>query len=156
MFEFVEFLIAGAFLGVTYGLLAMPISILFVSTDKIDLAIGGYAVLAAAVAAKVGGAAGIPLGIAAACLAASVVGLISTTLDRKPHQDLLTAVLASFGFYVFLESFILTVFGKDPFRLEAFGSFISVAGLRLSPQSPINLSVGLLLIGLLYFLLYRS
>src|SRR5690606_12461881 len=50
MAELLEYLVRGVLIGVTYGLLAYPISLLFVATATIDLAVGSYAVLAAAVA----------------------------------------------------------------------------------------------------------
>jgi branched-subunit amino acid ABC-type transport system permease component len=156
VFEFIELLIAGLFLGVTYGLLAIPISILFVSTDKVDLAVGAYAVLAAAVAASVPGLIGIPLGLLAACLAAATVGLIFMALDRQPHQDPLAAVLASFGFALFLESFVLTLYGKNPFQRQLFSNFWSISGIHVSPQAPINSGIAVVLIVGLYLLLYRT
>lgn len=156
MFEFFELVVAGLFLGVTYGLLAIPISILFVSTDKVDLAVGAYAVLAAAVAANTPEPFSIAAGLTAACLAAAVVGLISTALDRRPHQDPMAAVLASFGFAMFLESLVLTLYGKNPFIRQLFSTFWSITGVRVSPQAPINSGIAVVLIAFLYLLLYRT
>lgn len=156
MLELTEFLIAGLFLGVTYGLLAIPISILFVSTDKVDLAVGAYAVLAAAVAANVSGPLGIVLALGSACLAASVVGFIFMLLDRRPDQDPLAAVLASFGFSMFLESLVLTLFGKNPFMRQLFTDYLSIASIRVSPQAPINSATAVVMLAGLYFLLYRT
>ena len=45
MLELSEFLIRGALLGAIYGLLAYPVSLLFATTDSVDLAVGAYAVL---------------------------------------------------------------------------------------------------------------
>ena len=156
MFEFLELLIAGLFLGVTYGLLAIPISLLFVSTDKVDLAVGAYAVMAAAVAANTPGPFGIPLGLLAACAAAAVVGVIFMALDRRPHQDPLAAVLASFGFAMFLESLVLTLYGKNPFLQQLFTNFLSISGIRASPQAPINSATAVALTAALYVMLYRT
>lgn len=156
MLEFTELLIAGLFLGVTYGLLAIPISILFVSIDKVDLAVGAYAVLAAAIVANTPAPYGIPLALLASCLAASVVGGIFMALDRRPHQDPMAAVLASFGFAMFLESMVLTVYGKNPFMKQLFTDFLSLGTIRVSPQAPINSAVAVLMIAALYILLYRT
>ncbi len=53
MYELLEFSSRGILLGVTYGLLAFPISLLFIATDTVDLAVGAYAVLAGAVAMSI-------------------------------------------------------------------------------------------------------
>ena len=50
MFELMEFVIRGALLGVIYGLLAFPISLVFATTGSVDLAVGAYTVLAVAIA----------------------------------------------------------------------------------------------------------
>jgi branched-subunit amino acid ABC-type transport system permease component len=156
LFEFLELLIAGLFLGMTYGLLAIPISLLFVSTDKVDLAVGAYAVLAAAVAANTPGAFGIVCGLLSACAAAGIVGAIFMALDRRAHQDALAAVLASFGFAMFLESFVLTLYGKNPFLRQIFSNFLSFSGIRVSPQAPVNSAIAVALTVALYALLYRT
>ena len=87
MYELLEFGSRGILLGVTYGLLAFPISLLFIATDTVDLAVGGYAVLAGAVAMFVGesqGAAlGIMMGILAGVLASASVGCVSLLLGRR-------------------------------------------------------------------------
>ena len=160
MFEFLEFGVRGLLLGVTYGLLAFPISLLFIATDTVDLAVGGYAVLAGAVAMFVGTAfgpgAGIAAGIFIAVVASSVVGAVSLALGKRQKNDPLAVVLASFGFALFLESFVLSLFGKDPFIRQPFTQLWEVFGIRISPQAGINSLVGLVLVALVYVLLYRS
>jgi branched-subunit amino acid ABC-type transport system permease component len=160
MHELIELTLRGVLLGVTYGLLAFPISLLFIATDTVDLAVGGYAVLAGAVAmffgAAFGPAAGIALGLLAAIAASSIVGGISLALGRRPKNDPLALVLASFGFALFIESFVLTFFGKDPFIRQPFSEFWTILGMRISPQAGINLAIGLLLVMMLYGLLYRT
>lgn len=156
MFEFAEFVVRGCLLGVTYGLLAYPISLLFIATDTVDLAVGAYAVLAGAVAMIVGGPLGIVAALIVAMIAAAIVGGISLTLGLRRNNDELALVLASFGFAIFLESFILTFYGKDPFIRQPFSTFISLGGIRLSPQAPINAGMGVALVTMLYLLLYRT
>ncbi|MDX3806113.1 MAG: branched-chain amino acid ABC transporter permease [Bosea sp. (in: a-proteobacteria)] len=150
----------GVLLGVTYGLLAFPISLLFIATDTVDLAVGGYAVLAGAIAMfggeAYGPAVGIALGLLAAIAASSIVGCISLALSRRPKNDPLALVLASFGFALFIDSFVLTSFGKDPFIRQPFAEFWTIFGMRISPQAGINVAIGLVLVLLLYILLYRT
>ena len=74
--ELLEFLVHGVLLGAIYGLLAFPVSLLFATTDSVDLAIGAYAVLAAAIAAALGGAAGVAAGLGGAVAASLLVGLL--------------------------------------------------------------------------------
>lgn len=151
-----EFVIRGALLGVIYGLLAFPISLVFATTGSVDLAVGAYTVLAVAIAWSVGGTWGIVFAIAAAVLASAVVGLISMRLNRPGMFDHITAVLGTFGLATFLESFILTVYGKDPMARQVFETFWDVMGIRISPQALINVVICLLLLASLYLLLYRT
>lgn len=151
-----EFVIRGALLGVIYGLLAFPISLVFATTGSVDLAVGAYTVLAVAIAWSVGGTSGIVIAIAAAVLASAVVGLISMRLNRPGMFDHITAVLGTFGLATFLESFILTVYGKDPMARQVFETFWDVMGIRISPQALINIVICLLLLAGLYLLLYRT
>lgn len=156
MFELMEFVIRGALLGVIYGLLAFPISLVFATTGSVDLAVGAYTVLAVAIAWSVGGAWGIVIAIAGAVLASAVVGLISMRLNRPGMFDHITAVLGTFGLATFLESFILTASGKDPMARQVFETFWDVMGVRISPQALINVVICLLLLAGLYLLLYRT
>ncbi|WP_340107582.1 branched-chain amino acid ABC transporter permease [Pikeienuella sp. HZG-20] len=160
MYEFIEFGLRGVLLGVTYGLLAFPISLLFIATDTVDLAVGGYAVLAGAVAMLFGDSLGpviaIMAGVMVAVLASSIVGGISLILGRTQKNDPLVLVLASFGFALFIESFVLTGFGQDPFIRQPFMHFWSLWGIRISPQAGVNVAVGLALVGAVYVLLYRT
>lgn len=160
MHDLIELAVRGILLGVTYGLLAMPISLLFIATDTVDLAVGGYAVLAGAFAMffgiSFGPIAGIVLGLLAAVAASGLVGGISIALGRRRKNDPLALVLASFGFSIFLESFVLTFFGKDPFIRQPFTEFWSVFGMRVSPQAGINVAVGLALVLAIYLVLYHT
>lgn len=156
MLELVEFLTQGILLGVVYGLLAFPISLVFATTSSVDLAVGAYAVLAAAVAWTLGGAVGIALAIACAVLASALVGAISIRLNRPGSFDHITAVLATFGLATFLESFVLTAYGKDPMARQLYDAYWNVLGIRMSPQSGVNVLICLGLLGALYVLLYRT
>jgi branched-chain amino acid transport system permease protein len=160
MHDLVELAVRGILLGVTYGLLAFPISLLFIATDTVDLAVGGYAVLAGAVAMFfgqiIGPPGGIAVGVLAAITASGLVGGISLALGRRPKNDPLALVLASFGFALFLESFVLTFFGKDPFIRQPFSQSWTILGIRISPQAGINVAVGLALVFFIYLLLYHT
>lgn len=156
MLEFSELLFRGLLLGAIYGLLAYPVSLLFATTDSVDLSIGAYAVLAAAIAMVFDGPLGIVAGLLGAVVASLLVGLLSRRVNRRAHQDPLVVVLATFGFATILESFVLTAFGKDPMVRQAFDVFWNWGSISVSPQALINVAVALTLLVALYFWLYRS
>ncbi len=156
--ELIEFLLRGVLLGSIYGMLAFPVSLLYATTDSVDLGVGAYAVVAAAVAMRLGGPAGIALGLLAAVAASLVVGTLSARIrgHRGRHADPLVVVLATFGVAVILESLVLTAFGKDPMVRQAFDESWQWLGIRISPQGAINVAVALALLAALYAWLYRS
>lgn len=156
--ELIEFLLRGILLGAVYGMLAFPVSLLYVTTDSVDLSVGAYAVLAAAVSMSVGGATGIALALGASVAASLLVGLLSARIHgrRGVRSDPLVIVLATFGFAVILESFVLTVFGKDPMVRQAFDQSWIFGGIHISPQGVVNVLIALMLVLLLYLWLYRS
>jgi branched-chain amino acid transport system permease protein len=138
-----ELIVRGLLLGAIYALIALPICLVFATTGSIDMAVGGYAVLSAAVAVIIGGTGGVLAGIAAAVIASSVVALISMKLNRPGGSDGLTVILATFGAAVFLESLVLTIYGKDAIVSHSFETAWLVAGIRVNPQAGVNLGVGL-------------
>jgi len=156
MLEAAEYLIRGLLLGVTYGLLACPISMVFVTTGTLDLAIGAYVVLAGATAYFIPGWVGMVLAVVATMAAASVVGGASTVLNRRFQGDHLIVILASFGFAIVLESLVLTVFGKDPFVRQSFANTLQIFGIPVSWQAVVNAFIGALIVGAIYLILYRS
>jgi branched-chain amino acid transport system permease protein len=151
----VEFAVQGILAGVVYGLLALPITLLFSATGTVDLAVGAYAVLSGAVAFVIGGPIGMIVGIFAAVVASAVVGCIAILLIEK-RSDHVSLVLASFAAAIFLESAILTKFGKDPFVQAGFGETISILGLPLSAQSVLNLMIALAVTIGMSLILYRT
>jgi len=151
--ELVEFLIRGALLGVMYGLLAFPVSLLFVTTSSVDVALGAYAILAAAVMYVTGGTLGVVYAIGAAVAASAIVGLISMRLNRPGSVDHVTAVLGTFGLSTFLESMVLMLFGTNPMVRHPFDTFWDVAGVRISPQMGINITVSVIILAALFFVL---
>lgn len=157
---FLEYVIQGVFLGVTYGLIAFPISLLFITTDSVDLSVGAYAVVAGSVAMTLSGVGGVTVGIALGILVAIVtsviVGAISIRLNKPNLNDPLTVVLATFGVATFIESAVLTTLGKDPMIRQPFEVFWNIGAIRISPQAAINVSVGVVLLTLLYYLLHRT
>lgn len=156
LFELVEFVVRGLLLGVTYGLVALPIAILFATTDSVDMAVGGYAVLAAAISLLLPGPVGIAGALAAGVLASAITGLIALKINKPGAGDPMTGVLASYGLASFLESFVLSGRGPDPMIDQSFAVWWNIGGLRIDPQFAINALIALLCLGALSFLLFRT
>jgi branched-chain amino acid transport system permease protein len=142
--------------GVTYGLLAYPISLIYVAKGTIDLAVGSSATLAGAVAMVMAPPLGFIVAIAVGVGAAGLVGWVSSMLAQCHRGDDLSSVLSSFGFALVLESLVLTLFGKDPMVRQQFSSFWQLFGVYVSPQAAVNGVVGLLILATVYGLLYRT
>lgn len=156
MSEFAELVVRGLLLGVTYALLALPISLLFLTTEAVDVAVGGYAVLSAALAMLIPGVSGMAAGVAAAVLASAVVSMIAMRINRPGSVNAITSVLATFGAASFVESFVLTAFGKDAMIRQPFLDYWSIAGMRVSPQAGINIAVGAVMLAATTALLYAT
>jgi branched-subunit amino acid ABC-type transport system permease component len=151
-----ELIVRGVLLGAVYGLLALPMSLTFVTVGSIDFALGSYAVLAAAVGSTLGGVAGIAAGLAAALLAASTMAAIFAGLKRVGVDEPITVSLASFGLAVAIGSLILWVWGTRAFVLHSFDDIWTLFGIRIGPQSVINFAIGLSLLALVFLVLYRA
>lgn len=156
MAEFLEFLVRGALLGATYGLLAFPISLLFITTDTVDLSVGAYAVLAAAVAAMFEPPLGMALGLLAAVAASLAIALLAQRADAARRKDPVTIVLMTFGVSTFLESAVLTMYGQNPMIRQPFQSFWNLGFIHVSPQAAINVAVALILLAALFFWLNHT
>ena len=75
---------------------------------------------------------------------------------NRGAPDPLVGVLATFGLATFLDSLVLTIFGKDPMVRQPFDTFWELGQIRVSPQAGINLSVAVVLLLALYVWLYRT
>jgi branched-chain amino acid transport system permease protein len=156
MFQLLEYVVRGLLSGAVYGLLALPMSLLFLTTGTIDFAVGAYALIAAAAAVTVGGLTGLAAGMGAALAAAALMACIFALLKRRGNEDPITIALASFGLAVAIASIVLWRWGTQAFVLQSFSTFWDVGGIRISPQGFINLAVALVMVGGLYAILYRT
>jgi len=156
MMLLVEYVVRGVFLGAMYGLLALPMSLAFVTIGTIDFAIGAYALLAAALGATIGGTLGVLAGLGGALAASIVMAAIFLLLKRAGHHDSLMVALSSFGLAVAIGSIVLATWGSTAFVRQGLDTVWTLAGIRLNPQGPINLAVGAALLGALMALLYGT
>jgi branched-chain amino acid transport system permease protein len=148
----IEYVIRGLLNGAVYGILALPMSLLFATAGTVDFAIGAYALIAAAVATSVAGPLGLAAGLLSALAASAVMAAIFVLLKRNDEEPIRVA-LASFGLAVALASIVLLVWGTRPFVRPTFTTMLEVGGLRINPQGLINVAIGVGLVGLIYYLL---
>jgi branched-chain amino acid transport system permease protein len=148
----IEYVIRGLLNGAVYGILALPMSLLFATAGTVDFAIGAYALIAAAVATSVAGPLGLAAGLLSALVASAVMAAIFVLLKRNDEEQIRIA-LASFGLSVAIASIVLLVWGTQPFVRPTFSTMLQIAGLRINPQGLINVAISLGLTGLIYYLL---
>jgi branched-chain amino acid transport system permease protein len=148
----IEYIIRGLLNGAVYGILALPMSLLFATAGTVDFAIGAYALIAAAVATSVAGPLGLAAGLLSALAASAVMAAIFVLLKRNDEEHLRVA-LASFGLSIAIASIVLLVWGTQPFVRPTFSTMLEVVGLRINPQGLINVAISLGLVGLIYYLL---
>jgi branched-chain amino acid transport system permease protein len=148
----IEYVIRGLLNGAVYGILALPMSLLFATAGTVDFAIGAYALIAAAVATSVAGPLGLVAGLLSALAASAVMAVIFVLLKRNDEEHIRVA-LASFGLSVAIASLVLLVWGTQPFVRPTFRTMLEVGGLRINPQGLINVAISLGLVGLIYYLL---
>jgi branched-chain amino acid transport system permease protein len=138
-----------------YALLALPMTLFFTTAATVDFAIGAYALLAAAVATAIPGPLGVLAGLASAVAASLAMAVVYVLLKRTGKEGIRVA-LASFGLSLALSSIVLMVWGTKPFVRQTFTTMLEIGGLRVNPQSLINLAVSLLLVGATWLVLRRT
>jgi len=147
---FAEFAANGLFLGAIYALLAVPMSIVWVTTDVIDIATGGYAVAAGVIAV----AFGMPYDPIAGICGALLLGAISGGIFLGFHalrlmRDAMLIVLATFAFMLGIESAVLTLVGTSTVFLDPIRGNLEIGSILLPYQGLFNLlAATLLMIGL--------
>lgn len=150
MVEFTTFLLAGLATGALYALLAMPMVLIWATTDVFDLNVGGYCVISGMVAATVGGAAGILVGIAAAVAAGLVTSLIFMAFHRLwDIRDHMPIVLSTFGLLFMVQAVLQGTIGTDNLYLKAIGDRLQLGGVHTTAQSMLNLLIAVAMLGVL-------
>ena len=157
MSELAQFLLNGVFLGAIYGLLAMPMSLVWTTTDVVDVATGGYAVAAGLVAAAVG----FPLGVPAGILTATALGVLGGGIFLlfqavKGGRDSILMVLGTFGFLLVIEAALLVSIGTAGQYLPQLGGVVRLGGVGVAVQNLINLAITVVVLAGLVLLLTRT
>lgn len=156
MRSLLEFLMVGIALGAVYGLIAIPLSLVWSTTRTLDLAAGGYAVLGGLTGAVIGGPLGALLAVGLGVLFGSVMGLIFLALQRRPGGNPLSAMLASVGLLFALVSITQWWLGADPQFSPWIDGVWTIAGIRIRAMSVLNFGIVILLTGLVMLVLYRT
>lgn len=156
MIHFAEYVLRGALAGAIYALLAAPMSLLFATARTIDFAVGSYALIAAAVAATLGGTGGIEAGLAAATACAGVMALVFIALKRIGCEDGIVFALASFGLSAVIESLVLWFWGAKSFIASYAAVSWSIGEIRLDQQGLFNLLVAAIVLAMLHVLVRHS
>lgn len=156
MQNFLEYAVQGLLLGVTYGLIALPIGLFYMTIRTLDVAVGGYAAASGIVAATVGGIAGVAAGLLTGVTVAMGVSVIYRLLVKRGIGDPITVVAATFGVGMAIDSVILWQHGTAPLISQLFTGFWSVEGISINPQSVLNLAIGIVMVGLALAVLFAT
>lgn len=141
-----EFAANGLFLGAIYALLAVPMSIVWVTTDVIDIATGGYAVAAGVIAVMLGVPYGPVAGIGAALLLGAVSGGIFLGFHAlRVMSDAMLIVLATFALMLAIESAVLTSVGTTTVYLDPIPGNVEIGSILLPYQGLFNFAVATVL-----------
>lgn len=163
MTGFIQVLIGGLVDGCVYALIALGMSMVYSISRIINLAQGGFVVLAALVAVSIRQFLDIPP-LAVVPIVVVLFALLMAGIDRtvmlpgarraSPDRMLLITV----GLLQAIGGFLLIVWGNLPYTMKPFtgGSAVVVAGVRIVPQY-FWIAGGLLLaVAVLWFLLHRT
>lgn len=155
--ELMGYLATGLFLGALYAALAMPMNLIWVTTDVVDVSVGGYVVLGGIVAAAVGGITGILAGIGAAVVAGCLTGLLFLGFHRLAEiQNPMRIILATFAFLLIIESATQAFTGTSNVYLPRIPEAMQIAGVRVPYQGLFNLGVALAILTLFTLVLKRT
>ncbi|MFZ5512178.1 MAG: branched-chain amino acid ABC transporter permease [Pseudomonadota bacterium] len=141
-----EILANGLFLGAIYALFAVPMSVIWVTTDVIDVTIGAYAVVAGVAVA----AFGLPYGPLAAVGLALLLGAITGSVFLGFHalrtlKDAMPIVLATFAFMLAAEAAVLVTVGTDNQFIDRIPGGLRMGQAVFGYQGMFNLAVASLL-----------
>jgi branched-chain amino acid transport system permease protein len=151
-----EYACRGLLTGAVYGVLALPLSLAFLTTTTIDFAVGAYALVAAAVAAQAGGTFGLVAGLASAMTCSAVLVLVLMLLKRRRADYRVSFILASLGWIAVLSSLVFWTKGATALLSGAMGGVVQMGPLILPLAALMNLAVGVGLVAMLQVVLFRT
>ncbi len=150
--DLLQYVISGATLGSTYGLAGLGFTVIFNTTEIINLAQGEFVMLGGMLAVFAIRWGGLPLALAVplAVGLTTATGVLVDRLTIRPvrGRSVIVLVIITIGVSIVLRGAAMLLFGKDTYPLPAFsgGEPLAFFGASLMPQ---NLWVGGITLGTL-------
>jgi branched-chain amino acid transport system permease protein len=150
--DLLQYVISGATLGSAYGLAGLGFTVIFNTTEIINLAQGEFVMLGGMLAVFAIRWGGLPLAVAVP-LAIGLTTLVGAAVDRltiRPvrGRSVIVLIIITIGVSIVLRGATMLLFGKDTYPLPGFsgGEPLTVLGASFLPQ---NLWVGGITLGTL-------
>lgn len=129
MLQVLEFAANGLALGAIYALVSMAITVIWATSDVLDISSGAQATLAGVAAAAVGMPWGPVAGVGAGILTgAAIAGVFQVFHLRGTLKDPVPIILSTFAVLIIIESAILTVVGPEGVKLTVVTGVVEISG----------------------------
>jgi branched-chain amino acid transport system permease protein len=140
--KLIELLASGLALGSIYALLAMAITIIWATTDVLDITIGAQATLAGIVATGFVAPLGIMVALGVGIGTGALVGILFLLFyKRHPGTDVTPIVLATFGMLIVCESLLLTFVGSGGRHMNGVSGIVFLGEAVVMLQGVVNMAV---------------
>ena len=163
MSQLTQIIIGGLVQGSVFAIIALGLSLVYRVTGIINLAQGGFCVIAALGYYELSQVYGWPMPVAfiAAAIGTTIFGLLLgaatfvPALSRLPNSSML---MLTAGLLTFLEGLTLVIWGSQPYAVPPFSGEqpINLLGVRIPSQGPWIAGVSVLVILGTWFLLMRT
>jgi branched-chain amino acid transport system permease protein len=161
--QLTQIIIGGLVQGSVFAIIALGLSLVYRVTGIINLAQGGFCVIAALGYYELSQVYGWPMPVAfiAAAIGTTIFGLLLgaatfvPALSRLPNSSML---MLTAGLLTFLEGLTLVIWGSQPYAVPPFSGEqpINLLGVRIPSQGPWIAGVSVLVILGTWFLLMRT
>lgn len=128
MLQVLEFAANGLALGAIYALVSMAITVIWATSDVLDISSGAQATFAGVVAAAVGMPWGPVAGVAAGMFTGAAIAGVFQMFHLRVLKDPVPIILSTFAILIIIESAILTVVGPEGVKLTAVVGVVEVGG----------------------------
>ncbi|MDP2211692.1 MAG: branched-chain amino acid ABC transporter permease [Candidatus Aquicultor sp.] len=139
--QLLQFIISGITSGSIYALIALGFTLIYNSTQVINLAQGEFVVYGGLIAVSLYAGAGLPL-FAAVLLSIIIVTLIGVVFERlaiRPliNHSIMTLIIVTVGASILFKNIAMIIWGRDPLTIPAFSGDdpIMFFGASIIPQS---------------------
>ncbi|WP_298257838.1 ABC transporter permease [Bradyrhizobium sp.] len=163
MLEFVQIAIGGLVVGSMYAAIALGFSLIYRVTGAINLAQGGFALIAALIGYTFGVAWGWPLIVAipAAVIATVIAGVVLARFTFVPALARLSnanVLMLTAGILTMIEGFSLVVWGSQPYATPPFSGEqpLAFGGITIPTQAFWVFGATALIIAALWFLIAET